>query len=44
MRPIVDPRFFTSVRIVSRVVLGAMLLSVLYALWMSVANWTWIGV
>jgi hypothetical protein len=44
MRPIVHPRFFPSVRIVSRVVLGAMLLSVLYALWISLANWAWIGV
>jgi hypothetical protein len=44
MRPIVSPRFFPAIRIVSWVVLVAMLLSVLYAAWISLANWMWIGV
>lgn len=44
MRAIVSPRFFPSARIIAWIVLAAMLLSVLYATWMSLANWAWIGV
>jgi hypothetical protein len=44
MNPIVSPTFYPVVRIVSWIVLGTMLLSVLYAAWMSLSNWTWIGV
>jgi hypothetical protein len=44
MHPIVSPRFFLSARIVSWIVLVAMLLAVLYTAWISLANWRWIGV
>lgn len=44
MRPILNPRFYPSTRAVMWIVLLAMLLSVVYAAWMSLANWSWISV
>lgn len=44
MRPIVDDRFYAVTRTIAWIVLAAMLVAVGYATWMSLANWTWIGV
>jgi hypothetical protein len=44
MSSVLNPQFYPVTRIISRVVLAAMLIGVLYAGWMSLANWFHIGV
>jgi hypothetical protein len=44
MSSILSPHFYPATRILSRVILAVMLISVLFAFWRGIANWLWIGV